>query len=297
MLQTFDGGEPQLPPDERLTPPQRWLLARHQRCVAEVNAALDRFEFAPAAQAHVPVLLVGVLRLGSRDGEGAAPLRGPRSCATTRPSVLAWILERTLRLLHPVMPFVTEEIWQRFGIGETIVRAAVAGDDGFAGPRGARRRGRSRVAVRGGAGDDGPALPERASDPVEDAAWSSGSSNGTAGDAGSPGSRARCCASRVRRGSRSVAAGDAAGSARLVVQGETVLLPVGDLIDLDAERERLRKRLAAAEDERDAARKPSSPIPGSATRPRRTSCSPRSGRWSGSSARRPSLQEQLAELG
>ena len=37
---------------------------------------------------------------------------------------------------------------------------------------------------------------------------------------------------------------------RLLVQGETVLVPSGDLIDLDAERERLRKRLAAAEDER-----------------------------------------------
>jgi valyl-tRNA synthetase len=44
--------------------------------------------------------------------------------------------------------------------------------------------------------------------------------------------------------------GDTVGSARLLVQGETVLLPVGDLIDLDAERERLRKRLAQAEGER-----------------------------------------------
>ena len=36
------------------------------------------------------------------------------------------------------------------------------------------------------------------------------------------------------------------GSARLLVQGETVLVPVGDLIDLDAERERLQKRLDAS---------------------------------------------------
>jgi valyl-tRNA synthetase len=38
-------------------------------------------------------------------------------------SVLAWVLERTLRLLHPVMPFVTEEIWQRFRAGDSIVTA------------------------------------------------------------------------------------------------------------------------------------------------------------------------------
>ena len=40
-----------------------------------------------------------------------------------------------------------------------------------------------------------------------------------------------------------------------MVQGETVLLPVGDLLDLDAERARLRKRLGDAEDERGRAEK------------------------------------------
>ena len=48
VLEALPGGEPQLPPDERLTAPQRWLLSRHERCVAEVNAALDRYEFAAA---------------------------------------------------------------------------------------------------------------------------------------------------------------------------------------------------------------------------------------------------------
>ena len=40
--------------------------------------------------------------------------------------ILAWVLERTLRMLHPIMPFLTEELWQRFGDGsESIVRAPV----------------------------------------------------------------------------------------------------------------------------------------------------------------------------
>lgn len=40
---------------------------------------------------------------------------------------------------------------------------------------------------------------------------------------------------------------DTSGSPRLVVRGETVLVPVGDLLDLGAERERLGKRLSEAE--------------------------------------------------
>jgi valyl-tRNA synthetase len=54
-------------------------------------------------------------------------------------------------------------------------------------------------------------------------------------------------------GIETTGAGSAGGAARLIVRGETVLVPVGDLIDLDAERERLRKRLADAERDLDRA--------------------------------------------
>jgi valyl-tRNA synthetase len=248
VLQGYPGGEPTLPPDERLTAPQRWLLARHQRCVVEVNDSLDRYEFAPAAQALFRFfwsefcdwgLEMEKERLRSED----AAVRGETA------NVLAWILERTLRLLHPVMPFVTEEIWQRFGIGETIVKAPWPEADAFGGHEelGADAEGawpfveelvttvrrfrsehripsKTRIELRLVPGEPGPSRFAGFEHEVVKLAGLS---------------------------SIEVAsAADSAGSARLVVQGETVLLPVGELIDLDAERARLRKRLDAAEDER-----------------------------------------------
>jgi valyl-tRNA synthetase len=258
VLQEFPGGEPELPPEDRLTAPQRWLLARHQRCVAVVNAALDAFEFAPAAQALYRFfwsefcdwgLEMEKDRLRSED----------EAVRTDTANALAWILERTLRLLHPVMPFVTEEIWQRFAVGETIMRAPWPETDEYRshGDLGAdveavwpfveelvttvrRFRSEHRIApksrieirlVRQEGGDPAFGILEQ-----EILTLAGGS--------------------RIEL----VTSADAAGSARLVVQGETVLLPVGDLLDLDVERARLRRRLGAAEDERGrAARKLANP--------------------------------------
>jgi valyl-tRNA synthetase len=121
VLRAFPGGEPSPPPPDRLTPPERWLLSRHHACVVEVDTALDEYRFADAAQALHRFVWSELcdwgleLEKGRLDGADAE-----RSDAT---HVLAWVLERTLRLLHPTMPFVTEEIWQRFGIGESIAIA------------------------------------------------------------------------------------------------------------------------------------------------------------------------------
>jgi valyl-tRNA synthetase len=123
VLRVYPGGAPELPPRERWTTTERWLLSRHQACVAEVESALERDEFAQAAQAIHRFLWSeycdwGLEMQKHRLNEGTDE---ERLDAT---HVLAWVLERTLRLLHPVMPFVTEEIWQRFEVGESIVIAA-----------------------------------------------------------------------------------------------------------------------------------------------------------------------------
>ena len=116
-----------------LTAPQRWLLARHQRCVDEVNTSLDRYDFAAAAQATYRFFWSEYCDWGL-EMEKERLRSADASVAEDAANVLAWILERTLRLLHPVMPFVTEEIWQRFGVGETIVKAAWPDEEAFADP-------------------------------------------------------------------------------------------------------------------------------------------------------------------
>jgi valyl-tRNA synthetase len=113
-------GPPVLPSEDERGPVDRWLLSRHEACRAEVDAALEGYRFDAAAQALHRFMWSeycdwGLEMSKPRLYEGSDEERKASA------SVLAWILERSLRLLHPIMPFVTEEIWQRFGMGESIV--------------------------------------------------------------------------------------------------------------------------------------------------------------------------------
>ena len=116
VLRAYPGGAPALPPAERLTLAERWLLSRHEVCVGEVDAALDDYRFADAAQALYRFVWSEFCDWGLELEKGRLDAGGPEAQDATQ--VLAWVLERTLRLLHPTVPFVTEEIWQRFGLPE-----------------------------------------------------------------------------------------------------------------------------------------------------------------------------------
>jgi valyl-tRNA synthetase len=249
VLQAFPGGHAVLPPDERLKAPQRWLLARHQRCVREVNEALDRYEFAIAAQALYRffwsefcdwALEMEKERLRSDDGQE----RGDAA------NVLAWVLERTLRLLHPVMPFVTEEIWQRFDVGDTIVHAPWPESDEAEGREALGAE--TEVAwplveelvttIRRFRSEHG--IPPRGE---LELLFVEGAGEGVVRKAALGEFRQEVMRLAGLSAIGAAPAGEAAGAARLVIRGETVLLPVGDLLDLDAERARLRARLDAVE--------------------------------------------------
>jgi valyl-tRNA synthetase len=85
----------------------RWIVSRLERLTARVTEQFDGFRFSHAALDLYAAfwselcdwyLELAKPRLYEDDNEQVS-------------AVLLWALERTLRLLHPVMPFVTEEIW------------------------------------------------------------------------------------------------------------------------------------------------------------------------------------------
>ena len=87
----------------------RWILSRLSRVTGQVNAAMEAFDFGEAQRVVHDFLwgeycdwYIEMAKVRLRSGAEESPL-----------PVLAYVLERVLRLLHPFMPFVTEEVWQR----------------------------------------------------------------------------------------------------------------------------------------------------------------------------------------
>jgi valyl-tRNA synthetase len=98
------------PPQGELGLPERWIRSRYHRLVEEVNGLLEAYQFGEAGRRTYDFLWgefcdwyveMSKLRLQGQD-------EGPAEAAR---NVLLEVLEGGLRLLHPYMPFVTEELW------------------------------------------------------------------------------------------------------------------------------------------------------------------------------------------
>ncbi len=101
----------------------RWILSRQNRVIEAVTRLIEQFQFGEAGRQLYEFLW----------GEfcdwyiemAKVPLYGEDDVATHRTqAVLVYVLERALRLLHPFMPFVTEETWQHMPHqGEALIIA------------------------------------------------------------------------------------------------------------------------------------------------------------------------------
>jgi valyl-tRNA synthetase len=113
-----------LPARDRLAPADRWILSRLSRLAATVDESLKAFRFDETANALYRFLWHEYCDWYVEMCKPALAAGADPAAAARARCVLVHVLERVLRLLHPVMPFVTEELWQRLPHrGETIALA------------------------------------------------------------------------------------------------------------------------------------------------------------------------------
>lgn len=109
----------------------KWILTRLQQTIKDVTRLMDAYEFGEVGR-----ILYNFIWDDFCDWYiemAKLPLYGEDEAAkhTTR-SVLAYVLDETMRLLHPMMPFITEEIWQHLpheGESITVSSWPVKNDD------------------------------------------------------------------------------------------------------------------------------------------------------------------------
>jgi valyl-tRNA synthetase len=124
VLSNLEGYDPQ----GDLAPaglPGRWLESRLHATIHDVRAALDAYRFNDAAGAIYQFLWNDVCDWYLEIAKTAL-YRAEEAAERQRVQhTLVTVLEATLRLLHPFMPFITEELWQRLPHdGESIMVAA-----------------------------------------------------------------------------------------------------------------------------------------------------------------------------
>jgi valyl-tRNA synthetase len=125
----------ELPEAAALTVADRWVLSRLGTVTAEVDALFDRFEFGKVCETLYHFAWDEVCDWYLELAKTA--LAGPAG-ETTR-DVLGYVLDALLRLLHPVIPFVTEELWIALTGGDSVMIAPWPGQRLAAGPAPDRR--------------------------------------------------------------------------------------------------------------------------------------------------------------
>ncbi len=118
-----------LPAPEEMAATDRWILSRLNTVLAEVDALYDDYQFAKLSDTlyhfawdEVFDWYVELSKTTFLKGGEGARVSG---------RVLGEVLDVTLRLLHPIVPFVTETLWTTLTGQETVVTAAWPRDSGF----------------------------------------------------------------------------------------------------------------------------------------------------------------------
>ncbi len=107
-----DGTKTSAPPESRPFP-DRWILSRLNYAISEVTKALDNYRFDQAASHLYQFIWHEYCDWYIELAKPSLQQENHPDAAATRHTLLE-SFESIQRLLHPVMPFITEEIWQSF---------------------------------------------------------------------------------------------------------------------------------------------------------------------------------------
>ncbi|TLG12382.1 valine--tRNA ligase [Nocardia cyriacigeorgica] len=237
----MNGARPgELPDRATLTDADLWIIDRLDAVRAEVDAAFDAYEFGKACEAlyHFAWDELCDWYLELTKVQFAADDARAESTRT----VLGSVLDSVLRLLHPVIPFVTESLWLALTGGESIVIADWPQPTGQAADQGAAQRiadtQRLITEIRRFRSDQGLADKQKVAAKLIGV------------DAAGLAALERSITDLARL----TAPGDdfaATASVEVRLSGATVTveLDTSGAVDLDAERRRLEKDLAAAQKE------------------------------------------------
>ena len=110
VLISIEDERPELSDAAELTVEDRWILSRLEATVTEIEDALHRFNWAEALKSlhrftwsEFCDWYIELSKLRLNDVNAGAAVSG----------VLVHVLDSVLRMLHPIMPFITEELWSR----------------------------------------------------------------------------------------------------------------------------------------------------------------------------------------
>ena len=103
----------------------RWILSRLNRVTVTTEKALGEYQFAEAASVLYQFLWGEFCDWYIELSKSALYGTDEHAKDSTR-AVLAFVLEQVLRLLHPFMPFLTEEIWQKLPVKRATESICVA---------------------------------------------------------------------------------------------------------------------------------------------------------------------------
>jgi valyl-tRNA synthetase len=219
----------------------RWILSRAQRAIEETTAALERFRLNEAAGAIYHFVWN---ELADWYLEQVKPrLYGTARGGETARAILSHVFETALRLLHPIMPFITEELWQNLpGEREELLARAAwpAADRALIDAEAEDRFARVQalvVAVRQVRAEYN--VPPAAEVPVEVQPASADALEAFNAEQRTIERLARIASLSVDGGSQ----GHGVGAHQVLPDGSAVFVPLGDAIDIKRECSRLRGEL------------------------------------------------------